>query len=410
MQNMMGRIGLRSLWKTLMTQSTCTQFRYQRNWMAAVVAAVALGTLVLSPVALNAEGASLVTHTSGNGKTADAVVAYWTPERMASAVPINLGRPDTGAIRGSASRAMASGTPGLAGGYDPVAKQMIQPNGAHFPDAKQAVAGPQNGGYPGPNGTFYYVATAAAYKVYPIATVGKLYGHDPVTGGNFQCTASVTVGNGNVLNVIWTAGHCVANGGQSYFYDNWLFCPQLNKKAEPVGCWATNGNASVFTAWYSNGDLTRDEGVILLNSTGTKKAENVASVTGGLGLAWNWGDVHWFHYGYPCVGVSGVTPNWDCTQIVETAAEFRYSVNIGGSGPDVNSWGSAQTEGASGSAVQLESGFNYGGGNWINSNVSFYFTSGPNGNEHGYELQGPYYDDTVCSALWAPATGYTGGC
>ncbi len=401
MQHRKSKTGLRPL-------STCNQLRYKRHCMFAFFATVALATLVLSPVALNAQG-SLVTHTSGGNKQAAAIEAYWTPERMASAVPMDIGRPDPGAIRGAPSHALASGAPSLAGGYDPVSKQMIQPNGAHFPDAK-VTPGPQTGGYPGPNGTFYYVATAAAYKVYPISTVGKLYGHDPVTGGNFQCTASVTVGNSNVLNVIWTAGHCVANGGQSYFYDNWMFCPELDKKAEPVGCWTGTNGATVFSVWYSNGDLTRDEGVIFLNSTGTKKAENVASVVGGLGLAWNWGDVHWFHYGYPCVAVSGVTPNWDCTQIAETAAEYRYSVNIGGSGPEVNSWGSAQTEGASGSAVQLDGGFNYGGGNWINSNVSFYFTSGPNGNEHGIELQGPYYDDTVCSSLWAPATGYTGGC
>lgn len=408
MQNMPCRIGFRSIWKTLMTQSTCTQFRYKRHRMAAVVAAVALWTLMLSPVVAKAEGSGLVTHTSGTGKEAAAIVGYWTPERMAAAVPMDNGRTDTGAIRGAASGASAaSGAPGVAGGYDPLTGKVTEPEGVHFSNASPATAEPLDGGFPGPNSTFYYAPT---YKTFPISAVGKLYGHDPVTGGNFQCTASVTVGNASVLNVIWTAGHCTANGGQSYFYDNWLFCPQLDKRTEPVGCWAGTGGASVFTVWFANGDLTRDEGVIFLNSTGTKKAENVASAVGGLGLAWDWGDQLWIHYGYPCVGVSGVTPNWDCTQIVETAAEYRYSVNIGGSGPDVNSWGSAQTEGASGSAVQLDLNFAYGGGYFINSNVSFYFTSGANGNEHGKELQGPYYDDTVCSALWAPSTGYTGSC
>jgi hypothetical protein len=57
--------------------------------------------------------------------------------------------------------------------------------------------------------------------------------------------------------------------------------------------------------------------------------------------------------------------------------------------------------------VQL---FHSDAGGYINSNVSFYFSSGPNGNEHGIELQGPYYDTTVCSALWKPFTHWPGTC
>jgi hypothetical protein len=391
-----------------MTQSTCTQFQYKRHWMAAVVTAVALGALVLSPVVVKAETNGQVTRTTGKGQEAAATVAYWTPERMAAAVPMDLGRPNTGAIQTQGDSRMASGTPGRAGGYDPVTRQVREPQGVHFArgSSPEAVgSGPQDGSYPGPNDTFLYVPP---YKQFPISAVGKLYGHDPNTGGNFQCTASVTTGNASILNVIWTAGHCVANGGSSYFYDNFLFCPQLKKKAEPVGCWAWNGGAGVFTAWFASGDLTLDEGVLTLNHTGSKLATDVANVTGSLGFAWNWGrDQHWEHFGYPCVTVSGITPVWDCTHIAQTSAEHRYDVNIGGSGPNVNSWGSAQTEGSSGSAVQLF--FSYGGGD-INSNVSFYFTSGPNGNEHGIELQGPYYDSNVCSGLWQPFTGYTGTC
>jgi hypothetical protein len=321
---------------------------------------------------------------------------------------MELGRPITGVI--TMARAPASGTPSRAGGYLASTGQMIEPEGVHADSPAQNSNGPIpfDGGFSGPNATFYYTP---GYSTFPISAVGKLYGHDPRTGGNFQCTASVTVGNANVLNVIWTAGHCVANGGHSYFYTNFLFCPQLRGTSEPVGCWSWDGAATVFTVWFKNGDLTRDEGVILLNHTGTKYAKNVASVTGGLGFAWNFArDQHWFHYGYPCVGVSGITPSWNCVHIVETAAEHRYDVNIGGSGPEVNSWGTAQTEGSSGSAVQVDLNFAYGGGYFINSNVSFYFTSGPNGNEHGKESQGPYYDSTVCSALWKPNTGYTGGC
>jgi len=57
--------------------------------------------------------------------------------------------------------------------------------------------------------------------------------------------------------------------------------------------------------------------------------------------------------------------------------------------------------------VQL---FHSDAGGYINSNVSFYFSSGPNGNEQGIEIQGPYYDSTVCSVLWKPYTGWPGTC
>jgi hypothetical protein len=326
---------------------------------------------------------------------------------MAAAVPLDIDASSLGYQNMRATAApTASGAPGIAGGS--------QPNGPFGPSAGQvrqaqaalnAASGgsgtpvPLDGSFPGPNQTFYY---GPKFQTFPIGTVGKLFFTDPTTGGGFQCTASVTTATATILNVIWTAGHCVANGGHSYFYTNFEFCPSYNSGGvnPQRGCWVWDGGASVFTVWFANGDLTRDEAYITLQHTGTVWSTDVANVTGSLGFAWNWPrDQHWFHYGYPCV-------NWDCVDIVETAAEHRYDVNIGGSGPFVNSWGSGQTEGSSGSSVILF--FSYGGGD-INSNVSFYFSSGPNGNEHGIEIQGPYYDSTVCT-LWKAGTGWPGTC
>jgi V8-like Glu-specific endopeptidase len=360
------------------------------------VATVALLVVSFTTLAV-AQRAGEATSTSAKGVDAAATVAYWTPERMAAAVPMKIERPNTGAVR-MAAPAMASGAPHLAGGYSAETGKMNEDATASL-DANV----PLDGSYPGPNDTFYVgnPKGVPAYNKYPIKTVGKLYFTDPHTGNGFQCTATVTTGNAKIKNVIWTAGHCVANGGQSYFYSNFLFCPEYNNGNTPVGCWSWAA-ASVFTVWFNNGDLTRDEGVIALQNTGTVKLVPVAAVTGGLGFAWNWPrDQHWFHFGYPCVAP------WDCVHIVETAAEHRYDVNIGGSGPFVNSWGSGQNEGSSGSAVQL---FHSDTGGYINSNVSFYFSSGPNGNEHNIELQGPYYDTSVCSVLWKPFTGFTGTC
>jgi V8-like Glu-specific endopeptidase len=350
------------------------KFMQNQNWrcFSKVIAVTAVALLVVSFTTLAvAQGAGETIRMSTKGTEAGATLAYWTPQRLAAAVPMKMARPSTGAVR-MAAPPVASGTPRRAGGYSAVTGQMNE-------DAS-AIAGanvPLDGSYPGPHDTFYY---GPKYNTYPIKTVGKLYFHDPVGGGNFQCTATVTTGSASIKNIIWTAGHCVANGGQAYFYNSFLFCPEYNNGATPVGCWAYSGG-SVFSAWYYNGDLTYDEGVLSLQHKGTVRKTDVANVTGGLGFAWNWGRD-------------------------QTAAEHRYDVNIGGAGPYVNSWGSGQTEGSSGSAVQL---FHSDNGGYINSNVSFYFSSGPNGNEQGIEIQGPYYDSTVCS-LWKAWTGYTGGC
>ena len=69
---------------------------------------------------------------------------------------------------------------------------------------------------------------------YPYITVGKLYFHDPRTGGNLVCTASVIRAR-----LLSTAGHCVTHprfdSGQRYFYSNFLFVPALNGATQPYG-------------------------------------------------------------------------------------------------------------------------------------------------------------------------------
>jgi hypothetical protein len=331
--------------------------------------------------------------------------AYWTPALRASAISKDMAVANVGFS--VAPAAAPTGVPTVAGGL-PGSELTVNVAPGLGPTLRGAAATagqlstptPLDGPYPGPNDTFYY---GPKYTTYPISTVGKLFFHDPVGGGNFQCTATVTTGNSSILNVIWTAGHCAANGGNAYFYNNFQFCPSYNSGGvNPTrGCWNWNGSASVFTVWFNNGDLTRDEAWIRLNNTGTVWNAPVAQITGGVGFAYNFGrDQHWRHEGYPCVAP------WNCVSIVETTAEHRYDVNIGGSGPFVNSWGSGQNEGSSGSGVLLF--FSYGGG-YLNSNVSFYFSGGPNGNEHNIEIQGPYYDTTVCT-LWKAGTGYTGTC
>ena len=58
---------------------------------------------------------------------------------------------------------------------------------------------------------------------FPWAPNGALFFHDPVGGGDFRCSAGII--NSQNLSVLFTAGHCVANGGRNHFYTNFAFCP-----------------------------------------------------------------------------------------------------------------------------------------------------------------------------------------
>jgi hypothetical protein len=152
-----------------------------------------------------------------------------------------------------------------------------------------------------------------------------------------------------------------------------------------------------------------------MNSCGDVNCTHVVSVTGGLGFAWNWPrDQHWLDFGYP------QAPPYDGGAIVVTAAEHRYDVinpDSCGSGCNAdNSIGSRQTPGFSGGPWILSFGQNggsdpYSHGDWINSDNSYYFTSGGpgGGNEFGVEIQGPYYDTAACN-FWKGGSGWTGTC
>jgi hypothetical protein len=338
-----------------------------------------------------------------NPVSAAAASVYWTPEKMQAAKPRDVGMGVTRDLRAPAAAVPAApGPPGVTGGTEPVEQlpALMQD------EINNGAPTPTDGSYPGPNDTITRAAGGAGsyepfgqYLSYPWSTVGRLFFHDPVGGVDFECSAATTYG-GAALNIVWTAGHCVANGGHSQFYTNWLFCPAYKNGINPnIGCWNWSG-AVTTGAWFTNGSFSRDYAIVALQPNGTVKPGNVVSNVGALGFAWNWGrDQHWFHFGYPAQG-----PCPDGLQCV-TVTEHRYDVVTDSDGPAVNSFGSAQTPGASGSPVVLS----FMNGNWINGDVSFYFNSGPNGNEFGHELQGPYFDTTTCN-FWKAATGSSVNC
>ncbi|MBO0729356.1 MAG: hypothetical protein J2P57_08865 [Acidimicrobiaceae bacterium] len=348
--------------------------------------------------------------TTNSAANAKAVVAYWTPQRMASAKSADVGvsaRTQTHPVNAGIS---ATGAPGLAGGIDENGVATPSRTGASAlavrPSSTPTVS-PADGSYPGPNATYNWPGALTAF---PAGAVGKLFFTEP--SGNFVCSAAATYGGGT-KSMVWTAGHCVGPQGGKSYYNNWLFCPGYNNgENKSRGCWSW-ALAQQNGGWYFNGYFADDYAYLYMQPTGDIKAKQVVGVTGGLGFAWNWGrDEFWNDFGYP-----SASP-YNGAHMVVTDAEHRYDVNNPVSGdptPD-NSIGSSQTPGFSGGPWVLSFGPKnaadpLGHGNWINSDNSYYFTSGGpgGGNEYGVEIQGPYYDTNACN-FWKLGSGWTGTC
>lgn len=371
--------------------------RTARPWGRRVVPTlVGAAAAVLATSAAASANTPAVVSSHVSAAAQSRALSYWTPARMAAAKPLDIGRPASSAARRTIAGDTATGKPGLAGGFVPkhLAAAPDPAAGEVLSNTSGGVVAPADGAFPGPNQTWNWFQK---YDRYPNSTVGKLFFSQ--NGGNFVCTATVTSGGGS-QDVIWSAGHCISNGA-GVFDSSATFCPDYNASGPNphYGCWAAT-SLSTTTAWHNSGDWSRDYGVIYLSTTGGNTHGHVADATGAAGFSWNWGrDQHWMDFGYP----SG-SP-YDGTKLVVTAAEHRYDIS-GGSGPAQNSIGSAQTPGFSGGPWFL----NYTGSSaWINSDNSYYFTSGANGNEYGKEIQGPYFDTGACNN-WKGWTGWTGTC
>jgi len=311
---------------------------------------------------------------------------------MAAAKPKDFVRTGTGAA--PATKPVATGLPGVAGNDPLVLSPALQDQ------LRNGTPVPNDGPYPGPNTTWPVRNLTQPYTDFPFDLVGVLLFTEPGVG-DFRCSASVTT-YGSALNWIWTAGHCVANGGRQQYYTNLVFCPGWNNGApNPVfGCWGWR-SATTTGQWFTNGAYTKDYAMVRLQTTGSVLAEKVATaVGGGFGFAWNLGrDQHWLHMGYPAQAP------YDGTKMIVTATEHRYDEVPDSFGPPTNSWGSPQTEGSSGSPVILDWGYGNGtpGPGFINSTVSYSYPSQPN------EMYGPYFDTAACQ-FWAANVGWPGTC
>jgi V8-like Glu-specific endopeptidase len=228
-------------------------------------------------------------------------LAYWTPERLATAQPM-LPLANQKAVAPEAS-AQASGTsvslpgkrPTVAVGADAAAR-LYDP--AQVKVQAETGIEPQAVGSFGAHFTSGRVNQPALETIYPNRMVGKLFFTDIVTGVNYVCSASVLR-----FRIVLTAGHCVhkGSGGNAGYYTNFVFVPAFRDGTAPLGRFTARFAGTTFQWFTSSGAAppnAADFGMLEMND---RDGVRIGSITGffgfrTLGLIPN----HTTKLGYPC--------------------------------------------------------------------------------------------------------------
>ncbi len=259
--------------------------------LGAVVAAGVLGAmLAIAPVTARAQGVT----TSNSNETQAQVEAYWTPAQLESARPLDL-PPEVGTngfpiVTDAAPKPTPPvSSPGEPPSVNVGANQgriLIPQNYLLAPELSEIPEGTSSYGAYFTTGRVF---PDAATTTYPYRAAGKLFFHDPRTGGNFICSASVLR-----VRVIVTAGHCVAHPSTSaasrYFYNNFLYVPSYNNGAAPYKSWTWTRALTTNTWYLSTGSVPNAQDVGMINPPdqffGTVKYK-IGQVTGYLGYYTN---------------------------------------------------------------------------------------------------------------------------
>lgn len=265
---------------------------------------------------------------------ADSIIkAYWTADRLKSALPTPAPKAGGGAPRAVSDAKSAN----LAA---PVAPKLAGVNQVAFTHAE-----------------------------------GKVFYRNPVTGLNYSCSAG-TVNSGKRRLVI-TAGHCVHGGKGRQWMQNWVFYPGYQFGAGPAGAfpawqlWTKN-------AWINDSNYSYDYAVAITqtNAAGWRVVDRV----GGNGLTVNPGRPFVTAIAYP-QNFAGGEQQAFCQvtlarrSIFNADQKLNCDMRFGASGgPWIRDYSDASTLG------------------WIVSNQSYSLNADGSGPEYG-----PYYDDAMTS-------------
>jgi V8-like Glu-specific endopeptidase len=186
----------------------------------------------------------------------DLVISYWTPERMASAKPMDLLMIDK------------------SSGFNTVNHSPLTMGDERTPVRKVVPGVPPR-----------------SLKAAP-SVVGKLY--FTIGTSRYVCSGSViTSQNGDTM---LTAGHCVFDTATQSWASDILFVPAYFDGSSPYGRWVWR-TAAIMRGWTQR-DFNYDVGVVLLATS--DEGEHIQDLTGSLGMTINEErQANTVAYGYP---------------------------------------------------------------------------------------------------------------
>ncbi|GLW08411.1 peptidase [Microtetraspora sp. NBRC 13810] len=288
------------------------------------------------------------------------VRAYWTPRRIAAAVPIDLsgafGR--TGHVAGDMSDDTAGETArGVAGGL-----------GVPVPSARAsrlAIGGREHARAERPGAVSSGTRWSAGGAV--TRTTGRVF--LTMSGVDFVCSAS-TIRSRN-RDLVVTAGHCLKDGTGPWA-ENWTFVPGYQEGAKPYGTF-TARRMFVAKQWSGKGDDSHDVGMVALN---THRGRHVADVVGFQEIGFNGPrGQQTYGFGFPA------DPPYDGRRLIYCAGRVRQDPY---GGTQDQGLGCDMTAGSSGGPWL--SGFDAAGGRGTVTSVSSF----KYGNDHR-TMYGPYF-------------------
>ncbi|MEO6889273.1 MAG: hypothetical protein ABI456_08385 [Ktedonobacteraceae bacterium] len=277
-----------------------------------------------------------------------AVRAYWTPQRMQSALSGDQ------LLHQAKVAAHAPARTGAAGSQAPTAP--------HKAVAAQAAA-PRIGVAPRAYSLPYPYS-------FPWSTVGKVFFTDPATGYNYQCSGTATTSHN--LSTVDTAGHCVAAGGGRRFYSNWVFCAQYYYGCRTGYLW-TARQLWTHYYWYYDGWFAYDYGAAVLNANSSGYAVNVVG-----GAGWTYGQSYYqyfYAFGYPAAPPFDGGRLWYCPSSL-------YAFDRPSPGPTTLGITCNMTGGSSGGGWLISIGNTFG---YVNGHNDYKYNNDVN---HMYS---PYY-------------------
>ncbi|MGV9329787.1 trypsin-like serine peptidase [Streptosporangium sandarakinum] len=213
------------------------------------------------------------------------VLDYWTPQRMAAAVPIGVLGKVTGLLGGRRA---------ATGGDRPAAPAAGRPGDLTVKDLPAALAA---GGDHRAVSAHGRPAAATERLAAPAAGTRRAA---PVTGARWVTGGSVAQTTGRVFltvggvdyvcsagsvrsanrDLVVTAGHCVKDGAGAWA-DNWVFVPGYDRGRQPYGQF-TARRMFVAGPWARGADDSYDVGMVALN---TRNGRHLGDVVGAQEIA-----------------------------------------------------------------------------------------------------------------------------